>query len=102
MSASKLVSPVSPVASIHTARLNLSANTVRFRKNGIEFHSAQPFTQWAEMTVDLQSPKNGKKLRCTGIVVACTGNRHGGYWVSLLFTGLSKQSQERLTTLAYS
>jgi hypothetical protein len=36
------------------------------------------------------------------VVVACTGSRHGGYQVSMIFTGVSKQSQARLNTLAYS
>jgi hypothetical protein len=34
--------------------------------------------------------------------VSCNGNRHAGYMVSMLFTGLSKQAQSRLNTLAYS
>jgi len=36
------------------------------------------------------------------VVVACNGNRHGGYTVSMVFTSLSKQSQARLNLLAYS
>jgi hypothetical protein len=34
--------------------------------------------------------------------VACNGNRHNGYMVSMVFTAMSKQSQARLNTLAYS
>jgi hypothetical protein len=35
-------------------------------------------------------------------VVACNGNRHNGYTVSMVFTSLSKQAQARLDLLAYS
>ena len=83
-------------------RLSLPANAIRFRKNGIEFRSEKPIPSWTEMTVDLQSPKDGRKVHCTGIVVDCQGNRHTGYSVSMVFMNLSRQSQEHLTKLAYS
>jgi hypothetical protein len=41
------------------------------------------------------------RSRCTGVVVSCAGNRHSGYQVSLVFTGVSKQAQARLNTLAF-
>ncbi len=82
------------------ARLELSADAVVVCKNGIEFRSPSPFAPWTEMTVTLQSPADHGRVNCTGVVVACTGNRHSGYHVSMLFTGLSKQSQARLSTLA--
>ena len=53
------------------------------------------------MSVDLQYP-DAKKVHCTGVVVACDGNRNSGYRVSLLFTKLSRQSQALLHTLAYA
>jgi hypothetical protein len=53
------------------------------------------------MTLALECPPEGK-VNCTGVVVACTGNRHLGYNVSVLFTGMSKQAQARLNALAYS
>jgi hypothetical protein len=34
------------------------------------------------------------------VVVACDGNRHSGYAVSLLFMNLSRQSTEQLSALA--
>src|SRR5687767_11122675 len=104
MSASNLATSLHRSATIQhqTQLLTLPANTVRFHKNGIEFRAETPLNQWTEMTVDLESPRDGKKLRCNGIVVACSGNRHSGYWISMLFTGLSRQSQERLTSLSYS
>jgi hypothetical protein len=73
---------------------------LRFRRSGIEFRSPKAFPLWTEMTVSLQSPGNGRKLRCTGVVVACDGSRHTGYAVSLLFLNLSRQSQEHLNALA--
>lgn len=53
------------------------------------------------MTLTLQSP-DGFKLHCSGVVIACTGNKHTGYHVSMVFTGLSKQAEARLSSLAHS
>jgi len=50
----------------------------------------------------LETPLEDKKLNCTGVVVACDGNRHFGYRVSMVFTGLSRQTQARLESLAES
>ena len=82
--------------------LSLSASAVHIRKNGIEFRSGHPIPLWTEMTVDLQTPLDPKKFRCTGVVVACNGNRHGGYAVSMVFMSLSKQLQTRLNSMALS
>lgn len=83
-------------------QLTLPAHAIRVRKNGIEFRSVKPIPTWTEMTVDLVSPADGKKIHCTGVIVDCNGNRHVGYLVSMIFINLSRQSQERLTELAYS
>ncbi len=85
-----------------TTRLSLPASAVQFSKNGIEFRTPTPIPAWTEMTVDVQTPLEAKKLRCTGVIVACNGSRHAGYVVSMLFTGVSRQNQERLSSLAYS
>ncbi len=79
-------------------RLSLPADSVRVRKSGIEFRSHDPIAAWTEMSVDLQYP-DLKKVHCTGVVVACDGNRHSGYRVSLLFTKLSRQSQAVLSAM---
>jgi hypothetical protein len=83
-------------------RLTLPNHAVRIRKNGIEFCSADPIQVWTEMTVDLHSPSDNKKLKCTGVVVASKGDRHNGYTVSMVFMNLSRQSQEHLSFLAFS
>ena len=83
-------------------RLTLSPNSVIIHKNGIEFRSATPFAEWAEMTMTLHSPGDGGKVHCSGVVISCTGNKHAGYHISMVLTGLSKQAQARLTTIAYS
>ena len=83
-------------------RLSLSPDSVIIHRNGIEFRSATPFSEWAEMTLTLQTPGDGGRLHCTGVVIACTGNRHTGYHVSMVFTGLSKQAQARLSTMVYA
>src|SRR5450759_107988 len=82
------------------APLTLSAAPVRLRKNGLAVRTAKPIAIWNEMTGEMQSPEDAKKVRFTGVVVACDGNRHTGYQVSMVFTSLSRQSQERLQTLA--
>ncbi len=51
---------------------------------------------WTEMTVELAIARHQVVLTCGGVVVACNGNRHAGYNVSLVFTSVSKQAQERL------
>ncbi len=54
------------------------------------------------MTLTLSSPKDGGKVHCNGVVIACTGNKHAGYHVSMVFTGLTKQGEARLSAMAVS
>jgi len=84
------------------ASLELSADTVVIHKSGIEFRSPKPFNPWTEMTVALQAPGGGGRLRCHGVVIACSGNKHAGYHVSMVFTSLTKQVQTRLNSMARS
>ena len=81
-------------------RLRLAASQVSIRKNGVEFLSAHSIPLWTEVTVDLRSPLDARPVRGTGVVVDCTGNRHAGYVVSLVFMNLTRQSQESLSHLA--
>lgn len=83
-------------------RLSLSPDSVVFHKRGIEFRSTTPFSPWAEMTLSLESPLDHAKLHCTGVVIACTGNKHAGYHVSMVFTALSKQAEAQLTALTFA
>jgi len=80
--------------------LDLPASAVRIRKNGIEFRADNAIPVWTEMTVAMQTPADSRKVNFSGVVVACNGNRHAGYMVSLLFTSLSKQAQARLNSMA--
>ena len=82
--------------------LELSAEKVSVHKSGIEFRSPAPFNEWSEMTVTLQSPADGSQLSCHGVVVACAGNKHSGYHVSMLFTSLTPQAEKQLGTMARS
>jgi hypothetical protein len=52
------------------------------------------------MTLTLQSPRDAAKVHCNGVVISCTGNKHMGYHVSMVFTGLSRQAEARLSALA--
>ena len=81
-------------------RLSLSPSSVILHKNGIEFRAATPFSPWTEMTLTLQSPRDHGTVHCSGVVISCTGNKHAGYHVSMVFTSLSKQAQARLSTMA--
>lgn len=82
-------------------RLSLSHESVMIHKNGIEFCSPTPLTPWKEMTVELQTQEDGR-VSCTGVVIACTGNKHAGYHVSMVFTNVSRQAQSRLTRMSDS
>ena len=84
------------------ARLSLSPDSVVIHRNGIEFRSPSPFSPWTEMTLTLQSPRDNGTIHCSGVVISCTGSKHAGYHVSMVLTGLSKQAQARLNTLAHS
>ena len=81
--------------------LPLPSGFFQIRKNGIEFQSSTAIPEWTEMTVELETSAAGRTVRCTGIVVACHGNRHSGYQVAMVFTDLSRQSQARLNDLAF-
>jgi hypothetical protein len=83
------------------ARLSLSPDAVVLHKNGIEFRSVTPFPAWTEMTMTL-SPADGGKVHCNGVVIACTGNKHTGYHVSMVLTGLSKQAEARLNAMTFA
>ena len=83
-------------------RLELSTDAVVIHKSGVEFSSPAPLNLWTEMTVALQSPQDENPIQCSGVVIACSGSKHTGYHVSLLFTGMSKQAQARLNSMAYS
>jgi hypothetical protein len=83
-------------------RLTLSPDAVVIHKNGIEFRTLSPFADWTEMTLTLQSPGDGGKVHCNGVVISCTGSKHTGYHVSMVFTGLSKQAEARLSAMAFS
>ena len=99
-SGSLLQQPITVAA--RQTRLELSPDSVVIHKSGVEFRSPTPFNLWTEMTVGLQSPNDENRIQCSGVVIACSGNRHVGYHVSLLFTGVSKQTQTRLNSMAHS
>ena len=81
------------------AHLSLTEDNVVIHKSGIEFRSPAPFSLWTEMTVTLEATEGGK-VNCSGVVISCTGNKHAGFHVSMVFTGMSKQAQTRLSMMA--
>ncbi len=82
--------------------MTLTPHSIVFHKNGIEFRTPTALSPWAEMTLTLQSPFGAGKLHCNGVVIACSGNKHTGYHVSMVLTGLSKQAEARLTEMVSS
>lgn len=83
-------------------KLLLSSEDVVVRKNGLEFLTPKPVPVWTEVSVDLRSPGESRGVHGTGVVIDCTGNRHTGYVVSLVFMNLTRQSQERLSVMAHA
>lgn len=106
MSAKKIGSADSLANSVKVsgreAALALSAEKVSVHKSGIEFRSPTPFHEWSEMTISLQSPLDGSQLSCHGVVVACAGNKHTGYNVSMLFTAVSPETQKQIGAMSRS
>ena len=83
------------------ATFTLAPESVVIHKNGIEFRSSRPFSSWTEMTVTLQLPEGGR-VCCSGVVVDCTGNKHQGYRVSMVFTGMTPHARSRLAAMAFT
>lgn len=79
--------------------LSLPAHTVHLRNNGIEFLSENEVPLWTELTIELQSPTQSCNIKCTGIVVGASGNKHNGYVISIIFMGITPDAQERLSQL---
>jgi hypothetical protein len=105
MSAKKLSSagsfPASVSVTSRDATLDLSTQAVSVHKNGIEFCSPRPFTEWSEMTVALLA-RDGRRISCHGVIVGCVGSKHTGYHVSMVFTGLNSETEKQLGTMARS
>src|SRR5258706_11736742 len=104
MSARKAEIPSIPQVTLEArqTRLSLTPGSVIIHKNGIEFRSNAPLSPWTEMTISLSSSRDEARINCTGVVVACRGNKHGGVDFLLVFSGLSKQGQMRLGMMAGS
>lgn len=94
--------PPRSAPSSQSSAISLPAKAVTIRKNGIEFLSAQPVAPWTEVNLAIESPIEKTRVACRGVVVACEGNRHKGYQVSLLFLGVTPETQRRLDSLALS
>lgn len=80
--------------------LSLSPEKIKIRKNGIEFHSPHKIKEYTEMSIEIESPKDGERIRCDGVVVACAGNKHTGYIVTMLFTGMTTGAEMQLDRFA--
>ncbi len=83
------------------ARLTLAADSVVILRSGIEFRSPTSFPAWTEMNLTLRAADN-RMVNCSGVVISCSGSKHAGYHISMVFTGMTKQAQARLSELAQS
>ncbi len=90
----------SATATAKEMEFSLPNHSVNIGKNGISFLSAKAVPLWSELTLELQSASQNEKIHCRGYVVACNGNKHAGYVVSITFTDVSPDAQERLSHLA--
>jgi hypothetical protein len=107
MSAAKIDdgSAFSPVAGPHMDSrqvLHLSPENTLIRNNGIQFHYDTEIPAFTEMAVDLHDPADNAEIKANGIVVACSGDRHRGFEVSMLLLDLTEAHRARLGVLAYS
>jgi len=82
------------------AKLDLALCHLAVRKNGIEFLSSRAFPLWSELRVAIGSARDGKMMEANGVVVDCTGNRHSGYVVSVMFFELPPACRQGLELLA--
>lgn len=46
----------------------------------------------------MESVHGRGRLNCNGVVISCTGNKHAGYHVSMVFTSLSRGAQDFFRT----
>ena len=101
MSARKISTNEPQPVSIECRKVHLSfsENSVEIHKSGIEFQSHSPISPWTEMTVTIESKDDGR-IDCSGVVISCAGNKHAGYHISMVFTGMTRQEQLRLGVMA--
>ena len=83
------------------AQLTLTEDNVVICRGGIEFRSPNSFAPWTEMTIAIRAFDN-QVVNCSGVVIGCTGSKHQGYHVSMVFTGITEKAQEQLAAIAQS
>jgi len=83
-------------------QFTLPAESLRVRKNGIEFRSPTPLDEWTELTLEVHSPRDGHREHATGVVVACRGNRAAGFEVSVVLMGMTPATERLLQQVAIS
>lgn len=103
MSARKAASSIRSNATIpvREAQLTLTADNVVIRRGGIEFRSPNSFAPWTEMTIAIRAFDN-QVVNCSGVIIGCTGSRHQGFHVSMVFTSITEKAQQQLTVISQS
>ena len=78
--------------------LNLSAGSYQVRKNGIEFQTGKPISEWTEMTLEMEQAGSPRKVIFSCVVVSCVGSPREGYTITMIFTGVTPQAQTQIDT----
>lgn len=71
----------------------LPAGSYKIREAGIEFCSEKEVGLYTEMHLQVLNPEDQKVIKFNGVVVGCSGNKHQGFQVSLVFTNITKDAQ---------
>lgn len=71
----------------------LKPGTFQVREAGLEFWSEKELEIYTELHLQVESPEDGSALQFSGVVVDCSGNKHCGFRVSLLYTSINPSTQ---------
>lgn len=85
-----------------STHLSLPTGAVQFHKNGMVFDCNKAIPVWTEMTVEMHSPRDGKRVHCNGVVVTCEGTPKTGYTVAMVFLNLTPRAARAMNALAYA
>lgn len=74
----------------------LDIGTYRMQESGIEFQSQNEIGLYTEMHLQIVNPETQHTIKFKGVVIGCSGDKHKGYQVSLIYTNLTQETQMSL------
>ncbi|MDB6053316.1 MAG: hypothetical protein JWN25_839 [Verrucomicrobiales bacterium] len=92
--------PIEGASSVHLSIL--PSHDVSFHENGLTFQSNEPVDLWKELVVELACPSGQTRIEGSVVVVDCKPTEANRYFVTVVFTHISDQSQSALSALAFS